>query len=263
MSDQNATMTETTDAPESTDAPEVTVPIVDVRPLRDLSVTTDADAIRARYADADGKAAKAAIRTFVESAKNRALDNGDMATAIAARELGKSLVTVKSAKASLDYVELIARRAVELSTAAQWLIETGPVNELPDDVEVDLDAVARRFAELSADYVASIPDTSATAINNLMAVKWGTKAPKSDVAAHIAEWRDTVEPGTFVKIGTLAAFPSAAYAGKSGKHDGAVAAHLFGNGENAHDGTEYDQQDVTGVQPVAATGNRPRGVVAV
>jgi hypothetical protein len=219
-----------------------------------LSVSNP-DQVRETYASAD-KGGKAAIRTFVTKAMLAAIDAKDMDAATAAKDLNESLVTVRDTSGNApDYAQIVAERIVSLRIAARRL-ESGDVPNLPEGVVLDIDDLFAKVGKLDELVKTGESDISG---EGFMKVAWGTKAPKRDVGAHLREWANSVEIGRFATIATVAAFRSEEY-GSDNPSNGAVAAHLFGNGEKAHDGSKYDKSDLSHVVPVAATATSVRGV---
>lgn len=215
---------------------------------------SDDTAIQAVYGQTD-RAGKAAIRAHLTKLQEKAvMVDSDIVAAKRLFDLNGSLKTIpaKSDK-TVDLNQIVANRAVVLHFALNRLL-SGKVLNVPEGVELDTSVIGDLFANsVALDWT----DETDKAVTALQSVKWGN-ANKNDVAAHIAEWAQSVPTGTFGKISTIARFRSNEY-GTDKPSDGAVAAHLFGNGEKAHNGSKYDKSDLSGVVPVEANATTARG----
>lgn len=215
-----------------------------------LSVT-NGDEVRAAYENGD-KSAKAAIRAFVTKVQKDAMRASDAETAFAAFALIESLrtVSVKSDKV-VDYVTIVAERIIALESAL-FALTSGYVPNLPEGVEVSDSDIATKLDELResgdrSEWLASgIPFAT---------VKWGNGL-RRDITAHVAEWCESVENGTFGTIASIAAFRSNEY-GTDNPSNGAIAAHLFPMKDGVT--VSYGKSDLTGVIPVEASATTARG----
>lgn len=219
----------------------------------DVSVlsVSNPDGVREAYASAD-KGGKARIRKFVTDAMMTAIVAKDMDAALAAKELNESLVTERANSATVvDYAQKVAERIVSLQNGIDRLLSDGP-NNLPEGVELDLSAVQVKVDELLNSDNPDLVDES------ILSVKWGVKAQKRSIVSHVTEWANSVESGKFATIAQIAAFRSDEY-GTDNPSNGAVAAHLFGNADTAHDGSKYEMSGTTGVVPVDRTATTVRG----
>lgn len=195
------------------------------------------DALVAAYDRATG-AAKAAIRRHVMDEMGNAIRSGDFVVAKIYADAVDAMAPASAEKAPVDYANLIkVRVATYLRAAAIMAGGLTYPDGTPDDFDskiVNDDVVDALGATWNALVVTLDDDTRADVINKATKlvhdakINSGTKAPKRDVGAHIAEVTTRHGQG-FMTIAEIAKSESDTY-GTDRPSPGAVTAHFGSKG---------------------------------
>jgi hypothetical protein len=259
-----ANKTNADNAPESDIQPETAVvpetDNVDVQPKSVNLDFSDNAAVLDAYREADQKGKgriRAELTKIAENATRSALETMNADAVVEAKRLNALKDSLKGTSATkatkeVDYVGIVAERVASLQIALT-AIKTDIAAFLPEGVEVDVEDVWDYANELLILPATEVSENVRKSVTSFTTFKFGT-TDRRDIAAHIAEWAQSVPSGTFASCQTIANFRSNEY-GTDNPSSGAIAARLFPTDKDGNPRS----CTLTGIVPVESTATSPKG----